>query len=306
MLNITKAEAIAFVEAHLVVQYATNNGAYKANRNFKPEGDVNHSFGCAQPNISVAFSIMDKASAGWAVNAILGDFHKGEGKILLTLPWDAKKKTCRRPWGVGKGKKGSWNNTRIQWEVLEPAGHTYAGGTMIGYDISKNQAYFDRMWKMLVCWNVYVAEMFGFTADTINDHAESYRAGMGGNHADMGQWLPKHGKSMDALRAEVKAVMARTENTEKEEDTTMSKEEIQAIVDERIRADREAQRYATLEDVPKSYRPSVKKLMDAGFLAGYNGGKDGDITTIADNTILVDETFCRIVTVLDRAGALKV
>lgn len=306
MLNITKAEAIAFVEAHLVVQYATNNGAYKANRNFKPEGDVNHSFGCAQPNISVAFSIMDKASAGWAVNAILGDFHKGEGKILLTLPWDAKKKTCRRPWGVGKGKKGSWNNTRIQWEVLEPAGHTYAGGTMIGYDISKNQAYFDRMWKMLVCWNVYVAEMFGFTADTINDHAESYRAGMGGNHADMGQWLPKHGKSMDALRAEVKAVMARTENTEKEEDTTMSKEEIQAIVDERIRADREAQRYATLEDVPKSYRPSAKKLMDAGFLAGYNGGKDGDITTIADNTILVDETFCRIVTVLDRAGALKV
>lgn len=306
MLNITKAEAIAFVEAHLVVQYATNNGAYKANRNFKPEGDVNHSFGCAQPNISVAFSIMDKASAGWAVNAILGDFHKGEGKILLTLPWDAKKKTCRRPWGVGKGKKGSWNNTRIQWEVLEPAGHTYAGGTMIGYDISKNQAYFDRMWKMLVCWNVYVAEMFGFTADTINDHAESYRAGMGGNHADMGQWLPKHGKSMDALRAEVKAVMARTENAEKEEDTTMSKEEIQAIVDERIRADREAQRYATLEDVPKSYRPSAKKLMDAGFLAGYNGGKDGDITTIADNTILVDETFCRIVTVLDRAGALKV
>jgi len=306
MLNITKAEAIAFVESHLVVQYATNNGAYKANRNFKPEGDVNHSFGCAQPNISVAFSIMDKASAGWAVNAILGDFHKGEGKILLTLPWDAKKKTCRRPWGVGKGKKGSWNNTRIQWEVLEPAGHTYAGGTMIGYDISKNQAYFDRMWKMLVCWNVYVAEMFGFTADTINDHAESYRAGMGGNHADMGQWLPKHGKSMDALRAEVKAVMARTENTEKEEDTTMSKEEIQAIVDERIRADREAQRYATLEDVPKSYCPSVKKLMDAGFLAGYNGGKDGDITTIADNTILVDETFCRIVTVLDRAGALKV
>lgn len=306
MLNITKAEAIAFVEAHLAVQYATNNGAYKANRNFKPEGDVNHSFGCAQPNISVAFGIMDKGSAGWAVNAILGDFHRGEGKILLTLPWDAKKKTCRRPWGVGSGKKGSWNNTRIQWEVLEPAGHTYAGGTMIGYDIQKNQAYFDRMWKMLVCWNVYVAEMFGFGPDTINDHAESYRAGMGGNHADMGQWLPKHGKSMDALRAEVKAIMARTENTDNEEEITMTKEEIQAIVDERIRADRETRHYATLEDVPKSYRPSVQKLMDAGVLAGYNGGKDGDITTIADNTILVDETFCRIVTVLDRAGVLAV
>lgn len=302
-MKITKAEAIAFVEAHLVVQYATSNGAYKANRNFTPEGDVNHSFGCAQPNISVAFSIMDKDSAGWGVNAILGDFHKGDGEIRLTLPWDAKKKTCRRPWGVGSGKKGSWNNTRIQWEVLEPAGHTYAGGTMIGYDVAKNEAYFQRMWKMLVCWNVYVAEMFGFTADTINDHAESYRAGMGGNHADMGHWLPKHGKSMDALRAEVKAIMEG--KTEKEE-PEMSKEEILALVDERIRADREAQHYPTIADVPSSYRPSVQKLMDAKVLTGYDGGKDKDITTIGDNTIRVDETICRIITVLDRAGVLAV
>lgn len=301
MLNITKAEAIAFVEAHLVVEYATENGAYRANRNFKPDGDVNHSFGCAQPNISVAFRIMNKSSAGWGVNAILGNFHTGEGEIHLTLPWDAKKKTCRRPWGVGSGKKGSWNNSRIQWEVLEPSGHTYAGGTMIGYDVAKNQGYFDRMWKMLVCWNVYVAEMFGFGPDTINDHAESYRAGMGGNHADMGQWLPKHGKSMDALRAEVKAIL---EGQEKEE-YDMTPEEVKAIVDEAIKKHQEGGRYQTIGDVPTSYRPTIQKLMDAKVLAGYDGGKDGDITTVADNTILVDETFCRIVTVFDRTGLLK-
>ena len=45
--------------------------------------------------------------------------------------------------------------------------------------------------------------------------------------------------------------------------------------------------------------------MKAGVLSGYDGGKDGNIATIEDNTILVDETFCRIAVVLERAGVLK-
>lgn len=144
---------------------------------------------------------MNKSSAGWGVNAILGDFHKGDGRILVTMPLNA------RPWGCGSGKKGSWNNTKVQWEVCEPAGHTYSGGTMIGYDIAKNQVYFDRMWKMLVAWNVYVVDKFGYPISGISDHIESYYAGYGSGHADMGHWLPKHGKSMNALRAEVEAII---------------------------------------------------------------------------------------------------
>lgn len=295
----TKAEAIAYAEAHLEIRYATANGAYKAGRDLTPDGDVNHSFGCAQPNVEVAFSIMDKASAGWGVSAILGDFHKGEGRILLALPYDLAKKKCRRNWGVGKGKKGSWNNSRIQWEVLEPAGHTYAGGTMIGYDTQKNQGYFDRMWKLLVCWNVYIADKFGFDPSHINDHAESYRAGMGGNHADMGQWLPKHGKSMDALRAEVKAIL------NQEEEPEMNEAQVKALITEALKEKERRGHYETLADIPTSYRPSIEKLMKAKALGGYNGGKDGKIEIIEDNTILVDETFCRIVTVLDRLGVIN-
>ena len=112
---------------------------------------VNHSVGCAQPSVDVFFNTMNKSSAGWGVNALLGDFHKGEGRIILALQWNG------RPWGCGSGSKGSWNNTKVQWEICEPAGHTYAGGTMVGYDVAKNQGYFDRMWKMVVAWNVYVA-----------------------------------------------------------------------------------------------------------------------------------------------------
>lgn len=204
----TKAECIKYVEDHLKVRYATDNGAYTSGRTISPKGCVNHSVGCAQPSADVFYNLMNKASAGWGVNAILGDFHKGEGRILLVMPYE------RRPWGCGAGKKGSWNNSRIQWEVCEPAGHTYSGGTMIAYDAEKNRIYFERMWKMLVAWNVYCAVKLGYGPDTINDHSESYLAGMGSNHSDIMQWLPKHGKSMDALRAEVQAIL----NGESEED----------------------------------------------------------------------------------------
>lgn len=295
MIQMTVAECIAYVEAHLEVRYATNNGAYKSGRRIKANGDVNHSFGCAQPSVEVAYSIMNQSSAGWAVNAILGNFHKGEGRILLTLPYDFK------PWGCGSGSNGSWNNNRIQWEVLEPSGHTYAGGTMIGYDVAKNQGYFDRMWKMLVCWNVYVAHKLGFGPEGISDHAESHRAGMGSNHADMGQWLPKHGKSMECLRAEVRDIL----NNTYEEGNEMTKEEILALVRNEIADEKKKQYYNTLADIPPWYRPTVQKLMEAGVLAGRDGGADGKIETIGDNAIQVDETFCRIVVVLDRTGLLN-
>lgn len=208
----TVSECIAWVESHMEVKYATANGAYQAGRKINPQGCVNHSVGCAQPSVDVFFNIMNKSSAGWGVNALLGDFHKGDGRILVVLPLDA------RPWGCGSGSKGSWNNTKVQWEVCEPAGHTYAGGTMIAYDVAKNQVYFDRMWKMLVAWNVYLVKKFGYDINGISDHAESYRAGYGSNHSDMGQWLPKHGKSMAALRQEVEAILNGNSIAETEDD----------------------------------------------------------------------------------------
>lgn len=208
----TVSECIAWVESHMEVKYATANGAYQAGRKINPQGCVNHSVGCAQPSVDVFFNIMNKSSAGWGVNALLGDFHKGDGRILVVLPLDA------RPWGCGSGSKGSWNNTKVQWEVCEPARHTYAGGTMIAYDVAKNQVYFDRMWKMLVAWNVYLVKKFGYDINGISDHAESYRAGYGSNHSDMGQWLPKHGKSMAALRQEVEAILNGDSIAETEDD----------------------------------------------------------------------------------------
>lgn len=266
----TVQECISYVESHMEVRYATQNGAYRAGRTISNhQGCVNHSVGCAQPKADVFFNSMNKTSAQWGVNAILGDFHTGEGRILVALDLKA------RPWGCGAGSKGSWNNTKIQWEVCEPAGHTYAGGTMIAYDVEKNQGYFDRMWKMLVAWNVYCAVKLGYPVSGISDHAESYRAGYGSNHSDMGQWLPKHGKSMDALRAEVQAIL---ENEEDEEDMV---------------------RYNKLSDIPESYnfRNIVDDLMTAGIIAGDGSDPDGN-----DDGIDLSHDMVRMLIFNYRAG----
>lgn len=257
----TRAEWIAYAEDHLEVRYATQNGAYRAGRRIRVEGCVNHSLGVAQPSAEVMFGRMNRTDAGWGVNAILGDFHTGEGRILLCMPYD------RRPWGVGSGARGSWNNSRIQWEVCEPAGHTYAGGTMVGYDVAKNQGYFERMWKLLVAWNVFVAVKLGYGADAINDHAESYQAGMGSNHADMGQWLPKHGKSMNHLRYEVRAILS-------QEEDTMTEERVRQIVAEELERLLPPRRvYHQVSEIPQWAQPSVEQLLAAGILQGDPSGQ---------------------------------
>jgi len=89
------------------------------------------------------------------------------------------------------------------------------------------------------------------------------------------------------------------------EETGMTKEETLALIAETLAAQREAGYYPTLADVPECYQPSLRKLMAAGVLLGYDGGADKDLSTVVDNTIRVDENLCRCITVLDRLGVLK-
>lgn len=251
----TRAQKIhAEIAGMIEVRPATKNGAYKAGRNIKATGALNHSLGCAQPSADVVYNNMNNEGAGWGVTAILGDFHKGAGRIILALPIAP---ATRRNWGCGAGSKGSYNNSRVQWEVCEPSGHTYAGGTMIGYDVAKNAEYFARMWALLVKWNVYVAIELGYTANMICDHAESHRAGMGSNHADIGHWLPKHGKTMNDLRAEVAAIL-----NDKEDEDEMTQEKFNELMEGYDPT------YKTLEDVPTFWRAETEELVKAGAIKG--------------------------------------
>ena len=106
----TVQECIQYVESHLEIRIATENGAYTCGRTIVPNGAVNHSVGCAQPNPDVFFKNMNKASAGWGVNAIIGGFHQGEGKIILCLRFD--KNTKRRAAGTIPVSSGRFANLR--------------------------------------------------------------------------------------------------------------------------------------------------------------------------------------------------
>lgn len=60
--------------------------------------------------------------------------------------------------------------------------------------------------------------------------------------------------------------------------------------------------YKYLSDVPDSYRPTIEKLMQSGALKGSD---EGAPDTLEDNVINVDETYCRVMTTLDRMGVFQ-
>ena len=57
----------------------------------------------------------------------------------------------------------------------------------------------------------------------------------------------------------------------------------------------EVKTYRTLAEVPASYQPAIRKLMEAGVLKGTGQGE-----------LNIDETYCRVMTTLDRLGLLEV
>ena len=59
--------------------------------------------------------------------------------------------------------------------------------------------------------------------------------------------------------------------------------------------------YKTLKDVPTSYQPTIRKLMEHGALKGVS---DPDLNSLADNVLNISLDYCRVMTTLDRLGKL--
>lgn len=229
---------------HITEHILTNSDCYKAGRTIKPKGIMVHSTGVAQPDVNVFLKAWDKPGVNACVHAFV---HRGG--VTETLPWNW------RGWHAG----GAANNTHISFEILEPAGHTYKGGTMIGYDPVKNGPYFQQVYNTAVELCAYLCEIYGLDPERdIIDHAEGCKLGLASNHSDVGHWFPKHGKSMDTLRADVKA---RLKGGEPE----MTQEQFDAAL-----AAREGEISArTVSDWAKA---AWKKAEDAGIFDGTAPG----------------------------------
>ena len=84
---------------------------------------------------------------------------------------------------------------------------------------------------------------------------------------------------------------------------TRSKTLVQAFIRpfDNYEEDDEMVYYKTLNDVPESYRATIRKLMEKGALKGHS---DPDPSRLDDNVLDISDDMCRVLTVLDNLGKL--
>jgi len=186
--------------------YQTQNPCYKAGKKIKPSGIVVHSTGANNPYIKRYVGPDDgilgknkynnhwnKSSATKCVHAWIGKVADGSLKVYQTLPWD------HRCWGVGSGKKGSYNSTHIQFEICE--------------DGLTNEEYYTEAFNLAKELCAFLCEKFGIKTANIVGHYEAADAGYGSNHGDPRNWQRKFGGSMDQFRTDVSKMLGLVEES---------------------------------------------------------------------------------------------
>lgn len=177
----------------------TQNACYRAGRKISVRGIMVHSTGANNPRLS-RYVGPDDGLLGknpynnhWntpypegrevCVHGFIGRLADGSVATYQTLPWD------HRGWHAG----GSANDSHIGFEICE--------------DDLSDGAYFALVYREAVELCAHLCRLYGLTAEDIICHSEGYSRGIASNHGDVMHWFPKHGKSMDTLRAEVAALL---------------------------------------------------------------------------------------------------
>lgn len=183
----------------------TNNACYKAGKKLTVKGIMVHSTGANNPWLKRYVGPDDgllgenQYNNHWnqamdrkvCVHGFIGKLADGTVATYQTLPWEM------RGWHGASGKNGSCNNTHIGFEICE--------------DDLTDAGYFQTVYQEAVELCVYLCKMFNLTEKDIICHSEGYKLGIASNHGDVMHWFPKHGKSMDTFRADVKALLNQSE-----------------------------------------------------------------------------------------------
>lgn len=181
----------------------TNNACFKAGKTILPKGIMVHSTGANNPWLKRYVGPDDgllgknQYNNHWnqdkpggrqvCVHAFIGKLADGSIATYQTLPWN------HRGWHAG----GTANNSHIGFEICE--------------DGLTDASYFSAVYKEALELCVYLCKLYGLAYKNIFCHSEGYKQGIASNHADVMHWFPKHGKSMDTFRAEVKRLLTENE-----------------------------------------------------------------------------------------------
>ena len=183
----------------------TNNACYKAGKTIKPKGIMVHSTGANNPWLKRYVGPDDgllgknQYNNHWnqdkpggcqvCVHAFIGKLADGSIATYQTVPWN------HRGWHAG----GDANNTHIGFEICE--------------DGLTDASYFSAVYKEAVELCVHLCKLYGLSEKDIICHSEGYKQGIASNHADVMHWFPKHGKTMDTFRADVKKLLNEEEKS---------------------------------------------------------------------------------------------
>lgn len=200
----------------------TENACYKAGRKITVKGIMVHSTGANNPWLK-RYVGPDDGKLGknqynnhWntyhpggrevCVHGFIGKLADGSVATYQTLPWDY------RGWHAG----GSANDTHIGFEICE--------------DGLSDATYFKKVYQEAIELCAYLCKQYGLTEQNIICHSEGYKKGIASNHSDVMHWFPKHGKSMDSFRADVKALLTGTKPEDKPADSAIGKGALVKII----------------------------------------------------------------------------
>ena len=128
----------------------------------------------------------NRSTISKCVHAFIGNNKDQVVETYQTLPFTV---CC---WGVGKGKKGSYNynpTAHIQIEICE--------------DDLTNESYFNSVMTEAQELCAYLCNAYTLSVDSIVSHKECYKLGYGSNHTDCDHWLEKFNKNMSWFRSKV-------------------------------------------------------------------------------------------------------
>lgn len=215
----------------------TKNDCYKANRFIIPKGIMVHSTGANNPylkryvgpddgllGVNKYNNHWNMSGTGACVHAFIGKLKNGTIATYQTLPWNM------RGWHGG----GKSNNTHISFEICE--------------DGLNDRTYFNKVYKEAVELCVYLCKLYNLTEKDIICHSEGYKKGIASNHGDVMHWFPKHGKSMDTFRSDVKKLLE------------TKGDDVEVV-------------YSTLNEVPDWGKKQVSYFIEKGYIAGESSGK---------------------------------
>ena len=115
----------------------------------------------------------------------LGKNINGEVVCYNCLPYNYQ---C---WGVYHGTKGSFNESHVQFEMME--------------DDHKDEDYFRKVVETAIDYCAYLCERFELSPSSIVSHYECGQMGYGSKHGDPENWFSDFGYTMDDFRAAVDA-----------------------------------------------------------------------------------------------------